>query len=440
MPLVPATPRTSALSDSTLVDIATRYGTPTYVYDLDAMIAGARAIDAAFADHPHLVAYAVKANAAGPVLRAFASLGLGADVVTGPELRLARASGIDARRIVFSGVAKSDAELRLAIEEDILAVQVESTGELERLGALAAAVGRVARVSIRVNPGLDDLDTHAHVRTGHDEAKFGIALRRLDVATELVRATPSLQLVGLACHVGSQFATTREYLEGARIVMDLAARLTASMPLEHSRAERGDATARGASSRLEFVDAGGGFGIDYGGRPCEAPADFVRAALAEKALRPELAGVALHVEPGRCLVGAHGVLVAKVIGEKSDGEGRRWLLIDAGMNDLMRPALYQAEHRIEDVGVVAPGRARYRVVGPICESSDDFGERELADPPAAHVVLRDVGAYGYSMASRYNGRAIAAEVFVAGGKVIAVAEREPDEAWVASRLAFSAPG
>lgn len=420
MALVPASSRAPALCDSVLVEIATRYGTPTYVYDLDAMVAGARVLDDAFAGAPHLVAYAVKANAAGPLLRAFASLGLGADVVTGPELRLARASGIPARRIVFSGVAKSADELRLALAEDILAVQVESTGELERLGALAAAAGGVARVSIRINPGLDDLDTHAHVRTGHDEAKFGIALRRLDLATELVRAAPSLQLVGLACHVGSQFATPREYLEGARIVMDLAARLSRTMP-------------------LEFIDTGGGFGIDYGGRPCASPADFVRAALEEKALRAELADVALHVEPGRCLVAAHGVLVAAVVGEKSDGAGRRWLLVDAGMNDLMRPALYQAEHRIEDVGDVASARGRYRVVGPICESTDDFGERELADPPPAHVVIRDVGAYGYSMASRYNGRALAAEVFVSGGKVIAVGAREPDEAWVASRMAFVAP-
>lgn len=402
-----------------LIDIAARYGTPTYVYDLDAMIAGARALDAAFGTEPHLVAYAVKANGAGPILRAFAALGLGADVVTGPELRLARACGIEARRIVFSGVAKSHDELRLAVAEDILAVQVESVGELERLAVLAAEAGRVARVSIRINPGLDDLDTHAHVRTGHDEAKFGIAFGRLDAALAVIAGAPSLRLVGLACHVGSQFATTREYMEGARIVMDVAARVAATTP-------------------LEFVDAGGGFGIDYGGRPCAEPADFVRAALDEKARRPALAGVALHVEPGRCLVGAHGVLVARVIGQKSDGEGRRWLLIDAGMNDLMRPALYQAEHRIEDLPAQGGAIASYRVVGPICESSDDFGARELADPPAPLVVLRDVGAYGYSMASRYNGRALAAEVFVSNGAVIAVCAREPDEAWVASRLAFAA--
>ncbi len=415
-----ASSRPPALGDSVLVDIAARYGTPTYVYDLDAMTAGATALDAAFAGQPHLVAYAVKANGAGPILRAFAALGLGADVVTGPELRLARACGIEARRIVFSGVAKSEDELRLAVAEDILAVQVESVGELERLAAIAAGAGRVARVSIRINPGLDELDTHAHVRTGHDDAKFGVALGRLDAALDVIHGAASLKLVGVACHVGSQFATTREYMEGARIVMDLAARITSTVP-------------------LEFVDAGGGFGIDYGGRPCAEPADFVVAALAEKLLRPDLNGVALHVEPGRCLVGAHGVLLARVVGQKSDGAGRRWLLIDAGMNDLMRPALYQAEHRIEDLPAQRGGHASFRVVGPICESSDDFGTRELADPPAPHVVLRDVGAYGYSMASRYNGRALAAEVFMSNGAVIAVCEREPAAAWVASRLAFAGP-
>ena len=427
MALVPASPRSPALCDSSLVEIARRFGTPTYVYDLDAMSEGARALVAAFgspAQHgAHLVAYAVKANAAGPILRRFAELGLGADVVTGPELSLARAAGIPARRIVFSGVAKTDSELRLAVTEDIMAIQVESLGELRRLAAIASAMGRVARVSIRINPGLDDLDTHAHVRTGHDEAKFGVALGRLSLLTELAAATPSVQLVGVACHVGSQFATTREYLEGARIVMDVAARIAASVP-------------------LEFVDAGGGFGIDYGGRPCAAPEDFVRAALEEKARRPELAAVALHVEPGRCLVGAHGVLLAQVIGDKTDGE-RRWMMIDAGMNDLMRPALYQAEHRIEAVLEAASGEsacASYRVVGPICESSDDFGARELPDPPPPFVVIRDAGAYGYTMASRYNGRALAAEVFVSGGVVVAACEREPEDAWVRSRLAFSAPG
>lgn len=422
MAVVPASPRSSALTDSVLVSIARRYGTPSYVYDLDAMVAGARAILAAFGDAPHLIAYAVKANAAGPVLRAFAELGLGADVVTGPELALARAAGFPARRIVFSGVAKSDAELTLAVREDIMAVQVESESELERVARIAAELGQVARISFRINPGLDDLDTHAHIRTGHDEAKFGVALSRLDRAIARAKSLPSVQLVGLACHVGSQFATTREYLEGARIVMDRVATLARSTP-------------------LEFVDAGGGFGIDYGGRPCAEPADFVRAALEEKARRPELATLALHVEPGRCLVGAHGVLVAQVLGHKTDGE-RRWMMIDAGMNDLMRPALYQAEHRIEDV-FEAPAqlaaRASYRVVGPICESSDDFGARELADPPPPFVVVRDAGAYGFTMASCYNGRALAAEVFVSAGQVVAVREREPEDVWVRSRLAFQAP-
>lgn len=436
----------SLLDPQLLVPIAREYGTPSYVYDLSAMTRRAIALLEAFGDTPNLVAYAIKANSAGPLLRRFASLGLGADVVTGPELMLARRAGIDAHKIVFSGVAKSDAELGLALDERILAVQVESLGELERLARLASDRGVAADVSLRLNPGLEDLDTHVHVQTGHDEAKFGIVLEQLDDALRVIEAHASLRLVGLASHVGSQFTSTREYLEAARILFELSSDLIGSAP-------------------LAFVDTGGGFGIDYGQGCAVQPADFVRETLALRASFPNLAGLGLHVEPGRSLVGADGVLLTRLIGTKEapaveGGEARRWAMIDAGMNDLLRPALYQAKHRIEavagtapieedrgsgvDVGAQAaaepvPQQQELRVVGPICESSDDFGAHVLPVPLPELLVIRDVGAYGYTMASRYNGRALAAEVFVEEGRVVAAKRREPDTLWLDERMAFSAP-
>ena len=388
-------------------------GTPAYAYDLDGLSAAARELERAFDSRPHLVAYALKANSAGSIVRALAAEGTGADVVSGAELELALGCGIPPELIVMSGVGKRDDEIDLAIARGISAIQAESVEEIERLAARARALGRRARVSLRVNPGVE-IDAHAHVATGHDEAKFGIARSEIGAAWSSVDKTPELLAgVGVSAHVGSMLNTVDPYLESARAVCDVA------------RARR----ARDAS--LEFVDFGGGFGIDYGASPSAPPARFAEAGLSLLA-QQGLGDLRLVVEPGRAMVGAYGVLVSRVIQLKRRGE-RRWAIIDAGMNDLIRTALYGARHRIEPLER-APGGLVWRVVGPVCESADDFGEYALGEPNPDHVVIRDAGAYSFVMASTYNGRALPAEIFVSAGGVRSASARKPAEAWVIDRL------
>ncbi len=406
-----------------LIDLAfdSSISTPTYVYDVDAMAQEARELRAAFDGAPHLVAYAVKANTAGAIVRRFAAEGCGADVVSGSELRVALGCGILPEQIVFSGVAKTDDEIDRALltgDRGIAALQIESIEEIPRVAARARAASRTARVSFRLNPAidLDALDTHAHIATGHDEAKFGIPRADVAYALEAIAAAPNVKLVGIGAHIGSQFTTVAPYAEGARTVFAIARDVR-------------------ATHALEFVDAGGGMGVDYGAGCPVRPADFVRAARAEQKAAG-LADLALYIEPGRALVATHGVLLAKVIQAKATRSGapRRWLMIDAGMNDLIRPALYQAVHRVVPLDGAAGETVPYRVVGPVCESSDDFGTHVLPATPPASVALLDAGAYGFTMASVYNGRPVPTEVFLAGGAYTVSARRAAD-AWVHERLA-----
>jgi len=399
-----------------LEEVAALAGTPTYVYDLGAMRAGVREITAAFGGDPHLVAYAVKANSAGPVVRAVAAEGAGADVVSGPELALALGAGISPDRIVYSGVAKTDAELDLAVAAQIRGVQIESVEEVERVAARARAASRRVKVAIRVNPEVDleTLATHQGIATGHDDAKFGVALSDFGRAFSAVLAQPELELVGLTTHVGSQFTQIEPYVVAARRLFELAAEVASRAP-------------------LSYLDTGGGFGIDYGQGCPVAPADFVRAVRAERD-RAGFGGMTLVCEPGRSLVASHGVLLSRVVQRKVSGE-RRWLMIDAGMNDLVRPAMYQARHRIVPVEPPAAPSVGQRVVGPVCESSDDFGSCALPERGFELVAILDAGAYGYTMASAYNGRALPAEVFVEDGKVAFVRPRAAASAWVEERLA-----
>jgi diaminopimelate decarboxylase len=395
--------------------------TPAYLYDLDAIEREADELRAAFAGRPRdAVFYAVKANSAGSIVRALGARGCGADVVTGAELALALRCGVGPESVVYSGVAKSDEELDFAVaagERGIRAIQAESVEEIARIDARARAAGRTVRVAIRVNPGLDfeEIGTHAHVATGHDEAKFGVARADLGAALDAVAAAKNVTLSGISSHVGSQFFTTAPYLAAARIAFDLAREIRTRFA-------------------VDFVDTGGGFGVDYSGAACARPAEFVKETLALMR-ESRCDDLALHVEPGRALVARHGILVARVIQRKVSPSkpGDRWLMIDAGMNDLIRPALYQAKHRIVALGKSSATQSSWRVVGPICESADDFGAHDLPDSGFDAVALLDAGAYGYTMASRYNGRALASELFLRGGRVVGTSPRAPMTAWADER-------
>lgn len=405
-----------------------RFRTPAYAYDLDAIGASARALSAGFGGAPHLITYAVKANTAGPILRTLLAAGCGAEVVSSGELAAALAAGFAPDTIQYSGVAKRDDEIDRALcagDRGILAIQMESIEEIARVAARARALGRRARIGLRVNPDIE-ADTHAAVATGHDEAKFGIPLDDLPAAWDALRVAPELDLQGLSCHIGSQLTDTAEYLAAADLLIDVAAAREA------------------AAGPLTFIDFGGGFGIDYGAGCRASPADFA-AAVAARVAASSLRGRTISVEPGRCLVAAHGVLCASVVMAKRTlaAAPRRWLMIDAGMNDLLRPALYAALHRIEPIDRLPPpdGEGQpYVVVGPVCESSDDFGEHRFAEPLPRRVIIRDAGAYGYTMASEYNGRPLPQEIFLRGGRVVAASTPRSVDEWVRDRLEMTPSG
>lgn len=385
---------------------------PVYVYDLDGIEATARALLSALGERS-IVAFAVKANSAGSILRRLAAVGTGADVVSGAELELARRSGVPPEKIVMSGVAKSDAEIDLALSTGIRALQVESVEELTRIETRARGLGKPARVSARINPSVT-IDSHAHIATGHDAAKFGIRREAWGTVLDVSRRSPLLQLVGVSAHVGSMLRSVEPYLVAARAVCEVAQSWMAS------------------GVALEFVDFGGGYGIDYGaGDVPPAPAAF--AAAARELLGAQgLGGLQLIVEPGRCLVGPYGVLLARVLQSKVTS-GERWVMLNAGMNDMIRPALYGAHHRIEPLDRL-PGGGMWRVVGPVCESADDFGRHELGPTAPVAVALRDAGAYGFTLASEYNGRPLPAEVFVSRGQIVSHSPSPGAAAWIERRL------
>jgi diaminopimelate decarboxylase len=410
-----------------LQEISSARATPFYVHDLDGMRQAAAELVASFGDAERLVAYAVKANSSATVLRALFGAGAGADVVSGPELELALRCGAKPEDVVFSGVAKTDDEIDRAIAAGIASIHVESIEEIARVAARAKAVGVRASVSVRVNPSLakEAIATHAHVATGHDEAKFGVLADDMPHAFEaLFAARDHVSAAGVSAHVGSQLTEVEPYLASASALIAIAQEFR-----------------RRFAATMRLVDTGGGMGIDYGAGCPVLPGDFVRA------VRPLLARAGLadlrHViEPGRCLVAPYVVLVSRVVQTKASPSRPelRWLLVDAGMNDLLRPALYQANHRVAVVaGAADPAgpagpEVPWRVVGPVCESSDDFGLHALPATPPSIVCFRDAGAYGYTMASRYNGRALPGEVFLSGGRVVHEVPRASAEAWVDERL------
>jgi diaminopimelate decarboxylase len=385
-----------------LEDIAARYGTPCYVYSRTALEARYDALATAFAGRRARICYAVKANGNLAVLATLAARGAGFDIVSGGELARVLAAGGDARRVVFSGACKLDEEIRFALAEDIACFNVESEPELYRLSELAVEAGREARVALRVNPDVE-AGGHRHISTGRREHKFGIALEDAGALVERARALPGLKLEGVACHIGSQMMTLEP----------LAAAL--NQLAEFVRALQADGVT------LSHVDAGGGLGIDHHGQVAPTPAAY--AAVVQAAL----GGLDLEIvlEPGRAIAGPAGLLLTRVAYLKQ-GHGRKFALVDAAMNDLIRPALYEAWHDIVPVragGV--PDAEPVDVVGPVCETGDFLGrDRTLAVAPGELLAVLDAGAYGFTMSSNYNARPRACEVMVSGAEARLVRQRE----------------
>ena len=403
--------------DLPLDEVVADTGTPAYVYDLDAVAAAYRRVAAAFEPLGARVLYAVKANANLAVLGTLAGLGSGFDVVSGGELvRVLRAGG-DPEACVFASVGKTREELALAVGHGVT-VHVESADELDALQAVAARLERPARFAVRVNPDVE-VDTHVNIQTGHDEAKFGVPVA---VAHELLaRAArgelPLCDPVGVHVHVGSQLPDPDGVAAGAKVGLDV---------LEAGRA---------AGLELDWLDVGGGLPVDYGGGSALGPELFAAA------LAPLLAGrnVRLAVEPGRALVARAGALVATVLYRKHRSAGRM-LVVDTGMHHLLRPALYQAVHRVRPLRA-APLAGPTEVVGPICESTDVLAtEADLPDlAPGELVAFLDAGAYGMTMASNYNGQPRPAEIVVAGGVARVARRRETWEEQLAWETGTGAP-
>jgi diaminopimelate decarboxylase len=394
-----------------LPELVARWGTPLYVYSRGAIEARYRELAEALAPVPHLIAYSVKANGNLGVLRTLAALGAGADIVSGGELHRALLAGIPPERIVFSGVGKTVHELAAALRAGIYAFNVESEGELCALSDLASTMGVRAAVALRVNPDVDTPTPHAYTRTGHAATKFGIAADRARDLYCIAAKMPGIRVRGIDVHIGSQILDVAPFRAALRYVLDLAHDL------------------RQDDVELEFLDLGGGLGISYAGEPrvsaAEWAADIV-PAIAETGLR-------LVVEPGRFLVGEAGALVGRVLYVK-EGGGRRFVILDAGMNDLLRPSHYSGWHAVEPVE--QPGRAsgRVDVVGPICETGDFLAlDREMELPkPGELLAVMTVGAYGFSMASQYNQRPRPAELLVEGSHAELVRRRETVEDLVAA--------
>lgn len=384
-----------------LANIAAQFGTPCYVYSHAALTDNLRQFTNALQGREHLICYAVKANSNLAILNVFARLGAGFDIVSGGELQRVLAAGGEARKVVFSGVGKTVAEMRMALDAGILCFNVESATELDRLNEVAASMGKVAAISLRVNPDVD-ARTHPYISTGLKQNKFGVAYSDAIALYRKARGLTNLRITGMDCHIGSQLTETSPFIAAAEKVLALV-----------------DALA-GEGIHLEHLDLGGGLGIRYNDETPPAIADYVAALLAVLRGRSEK----LILEPGRVLVGNAGVLLTRVEYLKH-GEEKNFAIVDAAMNDLMRPALYDAYHDILPVKREGHALQSYEVVGPICETGDFIGHaRDLAIAPQSLLAVLSAGAYGMSMSSNYNTRPRAAEVIVDGGVAHLVRERE----------------
>ena len=392
------------IEDCALNDLADRFGTPLYVYSRAAMLAALGSYQRALAGRDHLICYAMKANSNLAVLQTFAQAGCGFDIVSGGELKRVLAAGAPASRIVFSGVGKTRTEMREALDAGVMCFNVESEPELELLSQVAVESGHTARISLRVNPDVD-AGTHPYISTGLKGNKFGIAHERAVATYQRAAALPGLEVVGIDCHIGSQITDATPYLDALDRLLDLVEAVEAH------------------GIRLHHVDVGGGLGITYTDETPPEAGVLVAQLLARIDARGHGHRKVLF-EPGRSLVGNAGVLLGEVLYLKP-GDEKNFCIVDAAMNDLARPAMYEAWMAIVPCRTRTTPAVTWDVVGPVCESGDWLGrDRALAVQPGDRVAVLSAGAYGMSMASNYNTRPRAAEVLVSGSQAWLIRDRE----------------
>lgn len=384
-----------------LPDIAARYETPTYVYSRKALEASFTAFQSGFVGSDHLICFAVKANPSLAILNLFAKMGAGFDIVSGGELARVLAAGGDPAKVVFSGVGKTATEMRAALTAGIFCFNVESAAELDRLNAVAGELGKTAPVSLRINPNVD-AKTHPYISTGLKNNKFGVAYEDALTLYQRAAGMPNIAIHGVDCHIGSQITELSPFLDAFDRVLVLVDQLKA------------------VGIDIHHIDAGGGIGICYSD---ETPPDFSAYAAAMRAKLGDR-NLKLVFEPGRALVGNAGLLLTKVEYLKHT-EAKNFAIVDAAMNDLMRPALYDAYHDIQAVTPHTGTPQVYEIVGPVCESGDFLGhDRKLALREGDLLAILSAGAYGMSMSSNYNTRPRAAEVMVDGDTCHLIRQRE----------------
>jgi diaminopimelate decarboxylase len=384
-----------------LQQLAARHDTPLYVYSRATLERHWRAFDEALGDHPHLVCYAVKANSNLGVLSLLAKLGSGFDIVSGGELARVLKAGGDPTRIVFSGVGKTASEMEQALDAGIRCFNVESMSELSRLNGVAATHGTIAPVSLRVNPDVD-AGTHPYISTGLKENKFGISVEQAHAAYQQAAGAAHLRIEGIDCHIGSQLTEITPFVDALDRVLELVDRIEQ------------------LGIGIHHLDLGGGLGVQYGDERPPSPADYVRPLLA----RLSGCNKEILIEPGRAIAANAGVLLTEVQYLK-ESEDKNFAVVDAAMNDLVRPSLYGAWQEIVPVIQAERPVKTYDVVGPVCETGDFLGkERPLAIAEGDLLAVRSSGAYGFTMASNYNTRPRAAEILVDGNNAHIVRERE----------------
>ena len=389
--------------------LAEQFGTPLYVYSRATLERHWHAFNNAFGEHPHLVCFAVKSNPNIAILNVMAKLGSGFDIVSQGELERVLAAGGDAGKVVFSGVAKSRQEIARALEVNIRCFNVESEAELLRINQVAGEIGKIAPISLRVNPDVD-AHTHPYISTGLKENKFGVSVEQAREVYKVAATLPNIKIVGMDCHIGSQLTELQPFLDAVDRLIVLMEQLKQD------------------GIHLKHLDLGGGLGVTYTDETPPHPTEYATALWEKLSAFSELE---IIVEPGRAITANAGILVTKVEYLKSN-ESRNFAIVDAGMNDMIRPALYQAYMNILEIDrTLAREEKIYDVVGPICETSDFLGkQRKLAIAEGDYLAQRSAGAYGASMSSNYNSRPRTAEVMVDGDKAYLIRRREAlNELW-----------